>query len=116
VTRAVADARRPDWCRLSSLGATAIGRNAAAAADVGLAREAALRLPNEPSSPAILRPQYIPTTHVLTTTFRRDCRESRQSRRPLHTDCAYCHTTFGAFGGTVQVTVTTGGVPLAKSP
>jgi hypothetical protein len=30
--------------------------------------------------------------------------------------CAYCTATFGAFGGTMQVTVTTGGVPLAKSP
>jgi hypothetical protein len=30
----------PDWCRRSSFGATAIGRNAAAAGGVGLAREA----------------------------------------------------------------------------
>jgi hypothetical protein len=30
--------------------------------------------------------------------------------------CAYCPTTFGAFGGTVQVTVTTGGGRLQNPP
>jgi hypothetical protein len=30
--------------------------------------------------------------------------------------CAYCTATFGAFGGTMQVTVTTGGCRLQNPP